>query len=82
MAEMMTKLGQGGRIVLPAQYRKELGLKPGDNLILVLEDGEVRIFTPQRAVKHAQELVRRYIPEGRDLSEELLRERREEAKRG
>lgn len=74
-----TKLGEGGRLVIPARYRKVLGLKPGDEVLLVLIDGEVRVLTPQRAVQRAQALVRRYIPKGRRLAEELLRERRDEA---
>ena len=35
-----------------------------------LVDGEVRIFAPLQAVKHAQKLVRHYIPQGRLLSHE------------
>ena len=81
MSETKTKLGEGGRLVIPAEYRKALGLQPGDEVILVLEEGEVRLLTPQRAVQRAQALVRHYIPEGRDLAEELLRERRDEAAR-
>ena len=50
-------------------------------VILALEEGEVRIFTFQQAVKQAQALIRRYVPEGRNLSEELIQERREEAAR-
>ncbi|MEB3215674.1 MAG: hypothetical protein VKN72_05350 [Nostocales cyanobacterium 94392] len=38
----------------------------------------MRIFTLEQAVKRAQEIVRGYIPEGRSLSEELLKERRQE----
>ena len=68
-------------MVIPAEYRKALGIGPGDEVILVLEDGEVRILTRQRAVKRAQALVRRYVPEGRSLSEELRQERRAEAAR-
>jgi AbrB family looped-hinge helix DNA binding protein len=82
MTEIMTKLGKGGRIVIPAQYRKALRLEPGDKVILVLEDGEVRLLTPHRAVQRAQALVRRYVPPGRALVKELLQERREEAARG
>ena len=44
-------------MVIPAEYRKALGIGPGDEVILVLEDGEVRILTRQRAVKRAQALV-------------------------
>ena len=81
MTEIRAKLGESGRLVIPAACRKALGLKPGDEVILLLEEGEVRLLTPQRAVQRAQALVRRYVPKGRSLVEELLRERRKEAAR-
>ena len=81
METVVSKLGQGGRVVLPAQFRKALGVKTGDDLILSLRDGEVRIFTRRQAIRRAQGMLRRYIPEGRILSEELIAERRAEAAR-
>jgi antitoxin PrlF len=78
MLDVRTKLTDGGRIVIPAEYRQALGLHIGDDLILRLEDGEVHIFTPQQAIKRAQELVRLYVPQGRSLVEELIAERRAE----
>jgi len=77
---MKTKIGAGGRLVIPAKYRKALGLQPGEEVQLVMEDGEIRLVSLRRAVAKAQALVRRYIPEGRDLSQELIEERREEVK--
>lgn len=79
MNEIKTRLTEGGRIVIPVEYRQALGLQIGDELIMRLENGEVRIFTPRQAVKHAQELIRQYIPQGRSLSDELLAERRLES---
>ncbi len=78
MIEVRTKLAEGGRIVIPVEYRQALGIRVGDEVILRLEDGEVRIFTPQQAIKHAQELVSQYIKQGRSLADELLAERRAE----
>ncbi len=78
MMEFKTKLAEGGRIVIPAEYRQALGLHVGDELILRLEDGEVRIFTARQAIRRAQELVRRYIPQSRSLADELIAERRGE----
>ena len=75
-----TKVGKGGRIVLPAHFRKVLGVKPGDELILSLRDGELRIFTPRQAIKRAQGMLKHLAP-GRSLSEELIKERRAEAAR-
>ena len=81
MDGIKTKIGVGGRVVVPAKYRKALDLKPGDDVILVLEDGEVRITTVKQAIRRAQQIVRRYVPEDRDLVSELIKERREEAAR-
>jgi AbrB family looped-hinge helix DNA binding protein len=78
MLDIRAKLAEGGRIVIPVEYRQALGLHVGDEVILRLEDGEVRIFTPQQAIKRAQELVRRYAPTERSLSAELLEERKME----
>jgi antitoxin PrlF len=79
MLDIRAKLAEGGRIVIPVEYRQALGLHVGDEVILRLEDGEVRIFTPQQAIKRAQELVRRYVPRERSLSDELLEERKMES---
>ena len=79
MTEIKTIIGEGGRLVIPAEYRKALDLKPGDDVILVLEEEEIRLMTLRRAIQRAQEIVGRYIPEGRSLSDALIQERREEA---
>jgi len=74
-------MGQSGRIVIPTQYRRKLGLKSGDEIIMLLDDEGLHLYTPAQAVARAQALVRRYIPAERRLSEELISERREEAVR-
>ena len=81
MAVIRTKLGKGGRVVIPAEYRKRLGIEPGDEIIVTFKDGEIKITTVREAVRRAQAIVRRFVPEGRMLSDELIRERREEAAR-
>ncbi len=81
MQEIKTKLGQSGRIVIPTEYRRRLGLKSGDEIIMRMDDRGLHLYTPAQAVARAQALVRRYVPEGRSLSDELISERREEASR-
>lgn len=78
MSEYKIKVAEGGRIVIPAECRKALEIEVGDEVIMVLKEGELRICTPSQAVKRAQSRIRQYIPEGRSLSEELIRERRAE----
>jgi AbrB family looped-hinge helix DNA binding protein len=79
MSAKVRRLAEGGRIVIPAAYRRELGLRPGDDMILILEDGSRRLLTMQKAIQEAQQQVLGHVAPGRQLVEELLRERWEQA---
>lgn len=81
MREFKSKMGQSGRVVIPGEYRRRLGLRSGDEIIMHLDDEGLHLYTPAQAVARAQALVRRYVPERRSLSDELISERREEAVR-
>jgi len=82
MTEFKTRLGAGGRLVLPARCRKALRIQTGDEVLLILDESEVRLLTPRQAVARAKALVRRHVPAGARLARELIKERRAEAKRG
>lgn len=70
-----------GRVSLPEVMRSALGMKDGDPVILRLEEDSIRIVSLPVAVKRAQAIVRRFVPEGVSLVDELIAERRAEAKR-
>lgn len=76
--QYVTKIGAGGRVVIPTDMRRALDLQPGDDVVLILEESGLKILSPLKAVAQAQGLVRQYVEEGRSLSEELIAERREE----
>lgn len=73
-------IGLGGRVVIPASYRHALGLKEGDEVSLRMEEGELRLTTPDQALRRAQALVRRHVDADRSLADELIAERRREAR--
>ena len=79
MNGVSTKIADGGRVVIPAEHRRALGLEVGDEVIIRLADGELRILTRAEAVRRAQSLVRRKVKKGRSLVDELTNERRAEA---
>ena len=79
--ETRTRVNENGRVVIPASYRKALGIKAGDEVILRMEDDELRITTMKRRIERAQRLVRKYVKPGTCLVDELIAERREAAKR-
>ena len=81
METMRARIAAGGRIVIPVEYRRALGIQEGDEVILRLQDGEVRILSPQEAIKRAQDLVARYVAADRSLVDELIAERRRDAER-
>jgi AbrB family looped-hinge helix DNA binding protein len=74
---LTTTIAEGGRVVIPASYRRALGVRPGDQVVLRLEDGEVRMTTRAQARQRAQEYVRSLVPKNVSLVDELIRERRE-----
>ncbi|MBI3975819.1 MAG: AbrB/MazE/SpoVT family DNA-binding domain-containing protein [Armatimonadetes bacterium] len=76
-----TTVGQAGRLVIPAAYREALGLKEGDEVTLWLGEDELHVIPSDRVLKRAQALVRRYVPAGHSLVDELIAERRQEARR-
>ena len=77
-----TRVAAGGRIVIPAAYRKALGIKPGDDVVLQLESEEIRLYSRKQALRRLQDRVAKAIPRNVSLADELLRERKEEARRG
>ena len=80
MNKIKTTLGQGGRIVLPTEFREALGFKVGDELILSLKDDEIHVFTRMVAINRSQGMLKHIAP-GRSLADEWIQERRAEAAR-
>jgi AbrB family looped-hinge helix DNA binding protein len=87
--KVTTRLSESGRISLPAEMRKALGIEPGGKIVVQLVDTkearEIRIFTPNEGLRRAQEIARRLLPprapDGRYWSDVVIAERREEYER-
>jgi AbrB family looped-hinge helix DNA binding protein len=77
--ETRQKVNENGRVVIPAAFRKALGISPGDEVVLRMEDDELRITTMKRRIERAQRHVRKYVKPGVSLVDELIAERRREA---
>lgn len=73
------QVGERGRVVLPAPLRRELDVQEGDQLLLVVTDGAVRLVKPRDLADAARGLFA--DDSGRSLIDELLAERHAEAER-
>jgi bifunctional DNA-binding transcriptional regulator/antitoxin component of YhaV-PrlF toxin-antitoxin module len=71
-----------GRVILPAWWRKKEGVDPSTELcVAVTEQGSLVVETREQGLRRARALMRKYIPEGVNLSDELIADRRAEAAR-
>jgi hypothetical protein len=77
----MVKIKSGGRIEIPASELNE-GMD-AEVIVLVQEPtvAEAQDLPMQEAIAMVQAMVRRHVPEGCSLSEELIRDRRAENER-
>jgi len=79
--EVRLKVNENGRVVIPLEFRRALGVQAGDEVILIWKDDEIRITTMRRRIERAQRHARQYVKPGVSLVDELIAERREAAKR-
>ena len=72
----MATIGKSGRLVIPVQYRKALGLTEGECVMISLKDGHIEILPVEQSIKNSQEKVAKYMQPDSDLVEMLFNERR------
>jgi bifunctional DNA-binding transcriptional regulator/antitoxin component of YhaV-PrlF toxin-antitoxin module len=81
MKAIRTKLGDGGRVIIPATFRQNLHLTTGDDIVLHMQEDVIYITTPNQALRKLQAKVRNYTDAtGQDISlaDELISMRRSE----
>lgn len=81
MTAQRARITEGGHVVIPAEFRRQLDMQPGADVILHVTDGELRIRSLRRAIERAQTLVRLHVPADTSLGDELINERRDAARR-
>ncbi|WP_236869659.1 AbrB/MazE/SpoVT family DNA-binding domain-containing protein [Candidatus Bandiella numerosa] len=83
MKAVRTKLGKGGRVIIPTAFRQNLHLETGDDIILHMEDNLIYLTTAEQALRTLQNKVKNYINttgQNISLTDELITMRRNEAK--
>ncbi len=72
-------VGPKGQAVIPVEYRRALGIEAGDELIATLENDQVVLITRKALAKRLRGSLK--ANDGRNLTQELLEDRRSETKR-
>lgn len=73
------KVDGGGRIVVPAGFRKALGIRSGQEMLMSLDDGFVRLQTIDAALERVRAIARSRRRSDASVVDEFITERRAEA---
>jgi AbrB family looped-hinge helix DNA binding protein len=76
LESVRTKMVEGGRLIVPARFRRDLGLAKGDDVLLTL-DGDTLTLRPVRAALARFQAEIRAVSAGQPSAvDELIAERR------
>ena len=78
-ALVRTAIGPGGRVVIPAAYRRALEVDEGDYIVMQMDGDELRVVNDEKEFERARAVLKKYVPEGVSLVDELIADRRREA---
>ena len=82
MQEFTLKVDSQGRVMLPSLWRRKTGVLSSTELCAVMTDeGSLILETREQGLRRARALLRKYIPSGVNLSDELIADRKAEAAR-
>ena len=75
-------VGENGRIILPRELRRALGVGKGSRVVIEARDDRLELTTADRLRREAQERYQRLFPgQGRHAVDDFLVEKREEVRR-
>jgi len=80
-ARLRGRVDKQGRLVIPAELRRQLGIEAGGPVTLELDGYELRVSTIRAGIRRAQEIAARYTKGKTGLVDDFLAERRREAER-
>lgn len=74
-------IDEAGRLVVPARFRKALGIRGRQQLVVGLEGDTIRLRTPSAALARLQAIARQKRQGSGSVVDEFILERRAEAAR-
>jgi AbrB family looped-hinge helix DNA binding protein len=75
------RIGAQGRVVIPAEMRRELGIEPGETLMARVESHRLVLERRDEILARLRRETRGTRAEGASVVDELIAERRAEARR-
>lgn len=79
MTRYNVPLQENGRMILPAALRRQLGVGKGDKVVILADGDRLELTTIKAMRRRSQEIVRKAVPEGYEMVDALIADRREES---
>lgn len=81
MTTITAQVSQGGRIVIPTEMRKKMGVSIGDQVLLSWSEDtqELTIATRKQRLQKAKDLIKQFANSSGSVVDELIAERHEAA---
>jgi bifunctional DNA-binding transcriptional regulator/antitoxin component of YhaV-PrlF toxin-antitoxin module len=79
MSNVHATVDASGRLLIPREQRKQLGLSKGGRVTLSIEDGDLRVRSVEASVRRLQALGREILSGEESSVDAFLAWRREEA---
>lgn len=73
------RIAAGGRVVIPAEVRQDLGLAEGDEVFISRDENGIRISTLEQTVREVQVYFSGLKAQGESLVDDMIRDRRKDA---
>lgn len=75
------RIGPQGRVVIPAEMRRALEIQPGETLMAHVEEDRLVLERREQILERLRGELRQATPAGTSMVDELIAERRAEARR-
>lgn len=75
------RIGPQGRVVIPAEMRRTLEIQPGETLMAHVEEDRLVLERREQILERLRDELRGTTPAGTSMVDELIAERRAEARR-
>ena len=71
------KMGDGGRVIIPAVIRKSMKVNSGDNIMFYYKDGELKILNPKETIEKIRAKAQKLKKIGENVTDDFLKSRKE-----
>lgn len=76
--DVRTHIDNNGRLLIPAELRRKYHLDSGSAVVIRIMNNQMQLVSLKQVIAEARDIVKKYVPKGVSLVDELRKMRNEE----